>query len=68
MDYDLGGGTNLLDQFADTVGTRLIGKVPYHDLIRRSRLMGKTLFEMEGPDKALCTQPFHEMAAYLVWK
>lgn len=65
VDYDIGGGTNLLDQFADTVGTRLIGKVPYHDLIRRSRLAGKTLFEMEGPDQDMCTKPFLDMAEYL---
>jgi light-independent protochlorophyllide reductase subunit L len=65
VDYEFGGGTNLLDQFSETVGTRIIGKVPYHDLIRRSRLAGKTLFEMEGPDKELCTQPFHDLAEYL---
>ncbi|HEX5690557.1 MAG TPA: ferredoxin:protochlorophyllide reductase (ATP-dependent) iron-sulfur ATP-binding protein, partial [Roseiflexaceae bacterium] len=34
-------------------------------LIRRSRLAGKTLFEMQGPDQDLCTQPFEEMAEYL---
>ncbi len=66
VDYEYGGGTNLLDQFAETVGTRIIGRVPYHDLIRRSRLAGKTLFEMEGPGKEECTRPFEEMAEYLL--
>jgi light-independent protochlorophyllide reductase subunit L len=66
VDYEHGGGTNLLDQFTESVGTQIIGKVPYHDLIRRSRLMGKTLFEMEGEGKELCTQPFVDMAEYLV--
>jgi len=66
VDYELGGGTTLLEQFAETVGTRIIGRVPYHDLIRRSRLMGKTLFEMEGPGKEECTAPFLEMAEELL--
>jgi len=66
VDHEFGGGTKLLEQFADTVGTRIVGEVPYHDMIRRSRLAGKTLFEMEGPDKELCTQPFAEMAEQLL--
>jgi light-independent protochlorophyllide reductase subunit L len=66
VDYEFGGGTGLLEQFSDTVGTQIIGRVPYHDLIRRSRLAGKTLFEMEGPEKAQCTQPFDDMAEYLL--
>lgn len=60
------GGTGLLEQFAETVGTQIVGRVPYHDLIRRSRLAGKTLFEMEGPDQELCRRPFEEMAEYLL--
>jgi light-independent protochlorophyllide reductase subunit L len=60
------GGTSLLEQFVDSVGTRIIGRVPYHDLIRRSRLAGKTLFEMEGPGKEDCVRPFNEMAEYLL--
>jgi light-independent protochlorophyllide reductase subunit L len=66
VDYEFGGGTNLLDQFSETVGTSIIGKVPYHDLIRRSRLAGKTLFEMDGPGIEDCTRPFTEMADYLM--
>lgn len=62
------GGTGLLEQFVDTVGTKIIGRVPYHDLIRRSRLAGKTLFEMEGEGKADCVRPFNEMAEYLLAK
>jgi light-independent protochlorophyllide reductase subunit L len=60
------GGTNLLEQFSEQVGTRILGRVPYHDMIRRSRIAGKTLFEMEHPDKELCTQPFFEMAEELL--
>jgi light-independent protochlorophyllide reductase subunit L len=60
------GGTGLLDQFAESVHTKIIGKVPYHDLIRRSRLAGKTLFEMEGEGKADCVRPFNELAEYML--
>lgn len=66
VDYEFGGGTALLEQFAENVGTQLIGRVPYHDLIRRSRLAGKTLFEMEGPGKEECLQPFIDMAELLL--
>jgi light-independent protochlorophyllide reductase subunit L len=66
VDYEHGGGVSLLNQFADTVGTRLLGEVPYHDLIRRSRLAGKTLFEMEGPGQEECVAPFRNMAEYLL--
>ena len=66
VDYESGGGTGLLEQFAETVGTSIIGKVPYHDLIRRSRLAGKTMFEMEGEGKEDCVKPFNEMAEYLL--
>lgn len=65
VDYESGGGTTLLEQFAETVGTQLIGRVPYHDLIRRSRLAGKTLFEMQGPGKEECVRPFEDLAEYL---
>jgi len=66
VDYEYGGGINLLEQFAANVDTKLIGKVPYHDLIRRSRLAGKTLWEMDGPDQDICIQPFEEMAEYIL--
>ncbi len=66
VDYEHGGGVGLLTQFAETVGTQLIGEVPYHDLIRRSRLAGKTLFEMEGPGQEECVAPFRNMAEYLL--
>jgi light-independent protochlorophyllide reductase subunit L len=68
VDYEHGGGTSLLEQFADLVGTRLVAKVPYHDLIRRSRLAGKTLFEMEHPEQERCTAPFEQLAEYLLEK
>ncbi len=60
------GGVELLNQFAETVGTQIIGQVPYHDLIRRSRLAGKTLFEMDGPGQDICVAPFEQMADYLL--
>jgi len=66
VDHEYGGGTGLLEQFADQVGTSLIAEVPYHDLIRRSRLAGRTLWEMEGPDQAECTTPFENLAEYLL--
>jgi light-independent protochlorophyllide reductase subunit L len=66
VDHEFGGGTALLEQFAATVGTQIIGEVPYHDMIRRSRLAGKTLFEMEGPDQAVCVTPFEMLAERLL--
>jgi light-independent protochlorophyllide reductase subunit L len=66
VDYVHGGGTKLLEQFADTVGTKIMGKVPYHDLIRRSRLGGQTLFQMEDEGIEVCQQPFNDMADYLL--
>lgn len=66
VDYETGGGTALLDEFAEQVGTQVIAKIPYHDLIRRSRLAGKTLFEMEHPDQAICVTPFERLAEYLL--
>jgi len=66
VDYEYGGGVSLLEQFAEKVDTKIIGEVPYHDLIRRSRLAGKTLWEMEGPDQATCTQPFEDLAEYIL--
>lgn len=66
VDYELGGGVALLEQFAETVQTSVIAKVPYHDLIRRSRLAGKTLWEMDGPDRELCIAPFEQLAEHLL--
>lgn len=66
VDHEYGGGVNLLQPFAEQVGTSIIAEVPYHDLIRRSRLAGKTLWEMEGADQALCTAPFEKLAEYLL--
>jgi light-independent protochlorophyllide reductase subunit L len=44
----------------------VIAKVPYHDLIRRSRLAGKTLWEMQGADKQMCIEPFEQLAEHLL--
>jgi light-independent protochlorophyllide reductase subunit L len=63
VDYTTGGGTNMLDQFAEQVGTRLLAKVPYHELIRKSRFAGKTMFAMEdSDDKTECLKPYNEIA------
>jgi light-independent protochlorophyllide reductase subunit L len=66
VDHQYGGGVGLLEQFADKVGTRLIAEVPYHDLIRRSRLMGRTLWEMNEPEQEVCVAPFNDLAEYLL--
>ena len=56
----------MLDQFAEKVGTRLLAKVPYHELIRKSRFAGKTMFAMdETPDKEECLKPYNEIAEFL---
>jgi len=69
VDYVHGGGTSVLEQFAAMVGTRLVAKVPYHDLIRRSRLSGKTLFQMQDePDQPVCIEPYVNLAKYLLNK
>jgi len=62
------GGVELLKQFAGKVGTRILTEVPYHDLIRRSRLSGKTLWEMEyaEADKVACISPFEQLAETLL--
>jgi light-independent protochlorophyllide reductase subunit L len=66
VDYVNGGGIGLLEHFVGTVGTRILGKVPYHDIIRRSRLQGKTLFELDGEGIEDCQRPFMEMAEELL--
>ncbi len=66
VDHELGGGTTLLDEFSARVGTRIVARIPYHDLIRRSRLAGKTLFELDHPDQRICTTPFEQLAEYLL--
>lgn len=67
VDYQKGGGTNMLEQFADKVGTKLLARVPYHEMIRKSRFAGKTLFQMEdGPDKEECIIPYNEIAQFLL--
>ena len=67
VDYVKGGGTNMLEQFAEKVGTKLLAKVPYHEMIRKSRFAGKTLFQMEeGPEKEECVKPYNEIADFLL--
>jgi light-independent protochlorophyllide reductase subunit L len=44
----------------------VLAEVPYHGLIRRSRLAGKTLFEMEEPSQELCVAPFRNLAEHLM--
>jgi len=70
VDYNTGGGTNMLDQFAEQVGTRLLAKVPYHELIRRSRFAGKTLFAMDENEAGLadCLAPYNEIAEQILSK
>ncbi|TLU88204.1 MAG: ferredoxin:protochlorophyllide reductase (ATP-dependent) iron-sulfur ATP-binding protein [Chlorobium sp.] len=70
VDYAKGGGTNMLDQFAEKVGTRLLSKVPYHELIRQSRFAGKTLFAMDDsePGKEECLKPYNEIAEDILSK
>lgn len=60
------GGTTLLEEFSEKVGTQIIAEIPYHDMIRRSRLAGKTLWEMEHAEKDLCIKPFENLAEYLL--
>ncbi|ANT65810.1 MULTISPECIES: ferredoxin:protochlorophyllide reductase (ATP-dependent) iron-sulfur ATP-binding protein [Prosthecochloris] len=67
VDYQKGGGTNMLEQFSEKVGTKLLARVPYHEMIRKSRFAGKTLFQMEDtPDKVECIKPYDEIAQFLL--
>lgn len=67
VDYVKGGGTNMLEQFSEKVGTKLLARVPYHELIRKSRFAGKTMFQMEdGPEKDDCLKPYNEIAEFLL--
>lgn len=66
VDHEYGGGVGLLDNFSQTVGTQILAEVPYHDLIRRSRLQGQTLFEMEDEGIEDCIEPFTGLAERLL--
>jgi light-independent protochlorophyllide reductase subunit L len=55
-------GHELIDLFAGEVGTQVLGYVPAEDHIRRSRISGKTLFELEGID----TSPYENLANALL--
>jgi light-independent protochlorophyllide reductase subunit L len=55
-------GHEVIDLFAEEVGTSIIGLVPADDTIRRSRLDGKTLFEIEGVN----TKPYENIANVLL--
>ncbi|MEM9955396.1 MAG: ferredoxin:protochlorophyllide reductase (ATP-dependent) iron-sulfur ATP-binding protein [Chloroflexota bacterium] len=66
VDYEFGGGVSLLEEFAKNVNTQVLTEIPYHDLIRRSRLAGKTMFEMEGEGLQDCIQPFEDLAEKLL--
>ncbi len=67
VDHEHGGGVQLLDNFAETVGTQLLAEIPYHDIIRRSRLAGQTLWQMDKEDEMDdCINPFNDLAEYLL--
>ena len=66
VDHEHGGGVGLLEQFVNKVDTRILGEIPYHDLIRRSRLNGCTLWEMDEPEQDVCTAPFENMTEQLL--
>ena len=55
-------GTDLIDTFCERVGATIIGRIPQHDAVRRSRIAGQTLFEFgEG-----IVQPYLDLADYLL--
>ena len=59
---------SLIEKFAAAINSRIISVVGNHDIIRRSRLQGKTLFEMSQKDGSLTgfLKPFFEIADSLL--
>ena len=55
-------GTELIETFATEVGAQMLGKIPSLDAVRKSRIQGKTLYEIEGID----TTPYDDIAAALL--
>jgi light-independent protochlorophyllide reductase subunit L len=58
----------LIDKFAAAINSKVVSVVGNHDIIRRSRLQGKTLFEMVVEDAASkeYLKPFFEIADSLL--
>lgn len=59
---DGSNGHDLIDLFTERVGTNMLGLIPADDVIRKSRVKGKTLFEIEGVD----TTPYEALAERLL--
>jgi light-independent protochlorophyllide reductase subunit L len=59
--------TNEIDRYCDTVGFSRIAHMPDADVIRRSRLKKKTLFEMDGDEEIFAVQAEYIKLAETLW-
>ena len=59
--------TNEIDRYCETVGFSRIAHMPDADVIRRSRLKKKTLFEMDADDEVIAVQAEYIKLAETLW-
>ena len=59
--------TNEIDRYCETVGFSRIAHMPDADVIRRSRLKKKTLFEMDGDEEIVAVQAEYIKLAETLW-
>jgi light-independent protochlorophyllide reductase subunit L len=60
-------GTDQVDRYNDEVGFRRIGHLPDLDALRRSRLMKRTLFEMDKDEEVERVQAEYLALAQRLW-
>ena len=59
-------GTDQLDLYNEAAGLKTMAQIKDYDVIRRSRLKKRTLFEMEGEDAELVQQDYLALAQKLL--
>ncbi|MBK1670834.1 ferredoxin:protochlorophyllide reductase (ATP-dependent) iron-sulfur ATP-binding protein [Rhodovibrio sodomensis] len=59
-------GTDQLDLYNEAAGLKTMAQIKDYDVIRRSRLKKRTLFEMEGEDAELVQQDYMALAQKLL--
>ena len=59
-------GTDQLDLYNEAAGLKTMAQIKDYDVIRRSRLKKRTLFEMEGEDAEAVQQDYLALAQKLL--